>query len=100
MFAWLKGQPQAQGQGALAREFWSEVERVQPIILIRQIKQSNTDLRSTTREPIAGGHIELPEIVSIQLRQVLPVVLRREHGVKECEPTICFGPRECKMNLM
>src|SRR5262245_53073155 len=78
---------QARRQGAFAGQFVVKSQRVQPVVLIGEIQQSHLRLHPPLPKAIAGHHVELPEIVSRNIRRVALVGLLRPDGAELAEET-------------
>src|SRR2546426_97076 len=63
-------------------QFRVEVQRIEPVVLAREIQESDRQFGSALREAVAGKQIELPEIVTRQVRAVAKVTLRGPQGLR------------------
>src|SRR6185369_17564076 len=60
-------------EGPLARELRIERQRVQFVILVRDVQHADARLGMATPEAIAGKEIELPEFISGQRARVAAI---------------------------
>ena len=65
-----EGKTQRCGEGAVAGEFWGQVERIELIVFVGQVEQPEPDFRLAPREPIPSIEIEVPEVVSGQVDRI------------------------------
>ena len=85
---WLRGSAalplkidlQAHGERPAAGQFVVKIERVELVVLVRDVEQSEGDLGFPARETVTGKRIELPEGIT-RLTGIVDIVLRVPIGL-------------------
>ena len=57
-------EPQADQQGAVARQLRRKIQRIEPVIAVGDIQHANTYFCLPSREAVADKEIYLPEIIA------------------------------------
>src|SRR5262245_45861641 len=60
----------------MAGEFRGDIERVEPIVLVGEVEQTQLNLDTPLEKAVAGEKVELPEIVARKVLHVTAIVLR------------------------
>src|SRR5262245_13331202 len=62
-----KVKSEAHQQGALTRQIGSEIQRIQAVVLIRDVQQSKPELSPPLGKAITAEEMELPEVIAGQV---------------------------------
>src|SRR3569833_1360130 len=89
----LKMDAEPDSQRASTRQFIVDIQRIQFVVLIREVQQSKRDLRATARESIAGISVELPKIITGRAQMTILGIPKRLPFRKDTTGTVVNGEK-------
>src|SRR5437899_1812558 len=83
-----------------ARQLGIKIQRIEPVILIREIEHAQAHFRRAMTEAPAGENVELPEIIARLLRRVILIGLRGPDGFGLREKPVRMIVERVELHLM